>query len=362
MKLIKIVLSVILYICVYLFFLALSLLSLPSQPSGSLMAQISAFLGILFPLTFPFIIWNFRGRHEGKLDDAKGFLEKVSVCGPLIKFFSGYVIGYLAMDLIIGHWPDVKKEYPWTVWVLWQGASFLLGSIWIDFGSKKFVLFGRRWLRPKARKKNIERAENLMAISRLSNQAEHSDHPYELMEVPLPYPDKLKPSDIVPLYKSVIRRAMELGEAPPESTQNIFKDMFGIVCAPGERFLFVFRSKDISIRENRISSRTETVGAGVPGPFGMGFGTGVSKTSEKEELRTSSYGPGMVALTTNNLYFQQNDIWQKVSRDCIISCKDSIGGVDITVSEPSGNSKLIQVEFFDFEVSEMFDKFLKGQK
>ena len=122
MKLIKIVLSVILYICVYLFFLALSLLSLPSQPSGSLMAQISAFLGILFPLTFPFIIWNFRGRHEGKLEEAKGFLEKVSAYGPLIKFFSGYVIGYLVMDLIIGHWPDVKKEYPWTVWVLWQGG------------------------------------------------------------------------------------------------------------------------------------------------------------------------------------------------------------------------------------------------
>ena len=179
------------------------------------------------------------------------------------------------------------------------------------------------------------------------------------MEARLPYPERLKPDDVSPLYKSMMRRSMELNEAPPEKAQNLFKDTLGIVCSPGEKFLFVFKNYSLSVLENKSDLSAQSVGVGLPGPFGATFGLGTSKFSPKEQQSVSRYGEGMTALTTKNLYFQQNGIWQKVERSRIVSCKNDYGEIGITFSDQSGQSKLVEINFFDYEIASMLETLLR---
>lgn len=360
MKLLRFVLSFVMYVCVYLFFFALTLLTFKNHANNGKISQSIAFIAVLFPLVFPFVIWWTRKRLREKLSTARVFLEKAEIYGPLLRFLSGYLFGYLGMNFLINSWSEIKNEYSWTVWFLWQGFSFLLGLLWARLGSADNDSDKQRVTFPWNERKVSEKRKNLEAIRHLSYLTERSDHPFDLLEARLPYPDKLEPDDLSPLYKSAMQRSMELGEVPPESVQRKFKDMLGIVCAHGEKFLFVYRFQKISILENRQTSTAQSFGVGIPGPLGIGFGTGTSQFSSKEGLRASKYGSGLVALTTKNLYFQRNGMWQKVRRNRVVSCEEDLGDLYITISEPSGISKQIQLKFFDFEVSKMLETLLKS--
>lgn len=359
MKLIRIVLSFVMYVCIYLFFFLMTILTLAHPAAKEHMSQSSALVAVLFPLVFPLVIWYARKNLREKLANTQGFLEKVEVYGPLIRLLIGYELGYFAGFFLIDWWPDIKKEYPWTVWLLWEGSSFLLGYIWAKSVSMGGSSYGLGLTFPWNKKKESEQSKNLKAIRHLSSLAERSDHPFDLMEARLPYPERLKSEDLSPLYKSMTKRSIELNEVPPEDAQNLFKNTLGIVCSPGEKFLFVFKNYALSISENKSDISGQSIGFGLPGPMGIGFGTGTSRYSSKDVLRTNNYGSGLVALTTKNLYFQRNDIWQKVERSRIVSCKNDCGEIDITFSDQSGQSKLVRINFFDYQISSMLETLLR---
>lgn len=359
MKVIKIVLNFVWYVCVYLLFLGLTALSLPSTTNAGATAFASAFIMLLLPLLFLFVIWKARKHLRGKLAQTTGFLEKVEVYRPLINFFYGYLFAYIGICFLIGFWPEIREEYPWTLWSLWQGLSFFFGFRLAQFASSEYKPNEQKLAFPWKKRKESKRAQNLKAIHRLSSLASHSDHPFELMDVRLPYPDKLEPGDTSPLYKASVKRSMELKEIPPETVQKQFRDLLGIVCAPGEKFVFVYRAVQISVFEIQNNASAQSIGVGIPGPLGIGAAS--SNFSTHEMLGVSNCGAGFVALSTNNLYFQSNGIWQKIDRGDVVSSEMPYGKCLITISAPSGKSRQVQIDFLDYEVSQMLDTLLRSQ-
>lgn len=361
MKVIKIVFNFILYVCVYLLFLGLTALTLPRTTNAGAAAFASTFILLLLPLLFPFVIWRVRKHLSGKSAQTNGFLEKVEVYLPLINFFNGYLFAYIAISFLIGFWPEIRKEYPWTLCFLWQGFSIFSGFCLAKFASPEYKTNEQKLAFPLKKRKESKRAQNLKAIHRLSSLASHSDHPLELMDVTLPYPDKLEPGDTSPLYKSILKRLMELKEIFPEPVQKQFRDFLGIVCAPDEKFVFVYRAVKISVFEIQNNSSAHSIGVGIPGPLGIGIGGASSNFSTHEMLGVSNYGAGFVALSTNNLYFQSNGIWQKIDRGDVVSSETPYGKCLITISAPSGKSRQVQIDFLDYEVSQMLDALLRSQ-
>lgn len=182
MKLLRFVLSFVMYVCVYLFFFALTLLTFKNHANNGKISQSIAFLAVLFPLVFPFVIWWTRKRLREKLSTARGFLKKAEIYGPLLRFLSGYLFGHLGMNFLINSWSGIKNEYSWTVWFLWQGFSFLLGLLWARLGSADNDSDKQRVAFPWNKRKVSERKKNLEAIRHLSYLTERSDHPFDLLE------------------------------------------------------------------------------------------------------------------------------------------------------------------------------------